>query len=190
MGTFKKYKIDEELYKGHKGEYIVTNVLNELYDNLQQNVFVTRVPNDKDIQQSGIDAYVNEIDENDNLIPFASIEIKTDFSTKYQSLFVEEHSDFDSGKKEIGYLWGSKADYLCYYFAYQHKLYILKFEDFRAHMTQKLKSKNPYILNHKRKEEKTETTYYYIVPLADIQDIIYKIDVNYDFDQVEYNEGD
>lgn len=185
MGTFKKYKIDEELYKGHKGEYIVTR---RLTMDFRDTLYIERVPNDKKMQEQGIDALGYKLDEFGRIPDNYShtLEIKTDFS-KYKSLFVEEHSDFDSGKKEIGYLWGSQADYLCYYFAYQHKLYILNFEDFRAYMTQNLNSKNPYKLMHKRKPEKTETTYYYIVPLEDIRQYLFEMDIEDDFDHVNYD---
>ena len=60
MGTIKKYKIDEELYKGHKGEYIATKALNRLYEG---NLYIQRVPHDQDCQSKGIDAHIYVCDD-------------------------------------------------------------------------------------------------------------------------------
>ena len=184
MGTIKKYKIDEELYKGHKGEYIATKVLNRLYDG---DLYIQRVPHDQDCQSKGIDAHIYVCDDYGRIPKNYTfdLEIKTDFSN-YQSLFVEDHSDFFSGKREIGYLRGSQSDILCYYFANQHKLILINFSELSSHVENKLKSKNPYKLKSVYKPEKTETTYYYIVPLADIKDYILEYPVRENFDSVMY----
>ena len=179
---YQKLDITDTESKGRIGEYVVIKALNDLYSDIHVKRTAAYID-----QINGIDAYV--YDPTDHKTRISSIEIKTDFHDNYNSIFVEDHSDFYSGETEIGYLNKSKADWLCYYFPNRSDLdiYLISFKDFREIM----KNGN-YKLRCKEKPSETETTYFYILPLQHIIDHAYKIPANIDYKTMEkiYNNNE